>query len=149
MTGRRLPTARRVLVLVARVVVRAPRYLLVGVFRLWQLLVSPTYGQTCRFYPSCSAYGVEAVSTHGAVKGLALTVWRILRCNPWNSGGVDPVPPRGRAGEGHHDLGHPAAGDPTSLHEAQDPASETGAAELQSVAVVCSDDSAPLTRRAA
>jgi hypothetical protein len=118
--------AVRVLRVVVTHVVRLPRYLLIGLFRVWQLLVSPTYGQTCRFYPSCSAYGVEAVRTHGAVKGLALTVWRILRCNPWNRGGVDPVP------------------HPKSLHEAPDPA-----VEPVLVAVTCSDDSAPPTRRAA
>ncbi len=55
-------------------------------------MVSPLYGQVCSFYPSCSAYGLEAVTVHGAVKGSALTAWRILRCNPFTGGGVDPVP---------------------------------------------------------
>ncbi len=82
---------------VVRIVVSLPGWALIGLFRVWQLLVSPTYGQTCRFYPSCSAYGVEAVRNHGALRGLVLTGWRILRCNPWNSGGVDLVPPRGGA----------------------------------------------------
>lgn len=83
---------------VARFLCRLPALLLIGVFRLWQLLASPTYGQTCRFYPSCSAYGVEAVRRHGAVRGSWLTVRRLARCNPWNSGGVDLVPPSVRAG---------------------------------------------------
>lgn len=84
-------------------VVRLPALLLLGFFRTWQLLVSPLYGQTCRFYPSCSAYGVEAVRRHGAVRGAWLTARRLLRCHPWNPGGVDPVPPTGRTAcsDGH------------------------------------------------
>lgn len=70
-----------------------PRDLLVGFIRLWRLLVSPLYGPTCKYHPSCSAYGLEAVRTHGAVRGSALTIWRILRCNPWSDGGIDDVPP--------------------------------------------------------
>jgi putative membrane protein insertion efficiency factor len=83
----------RVVCRALRWVVRLPAFLLIGVFRLWQLLASPTYGQTCRFYPSCSAYGVEAVRRHGALLGGWLTMRRIARCHPWNPGGVDPVPP--------------------------------------------------------
>ena len=49
-------------------------------------------GNQCRFYPSCSHYGEQAIEHHGAIKGGALTVWRILRCNPWNEGGFDYVP---------------------------------------------------------
>jgi uncharacterized protein len=79
-----------------RLVVRLPALALIGFFRLWQLLVSPLYGQTCRFYPSCSSYGVEAVQLHGAVRGSWLTARRLLRCHPWNPGGLDPVPPNGR-----------------------------------------------------
>lgn len=117
MTARSLGTdavpsgrVRDALVRVARFVVRIPAFVLIAVFRLWQLLASPTYGQTCRFYPSCSAYGVEAVRRHGAVRGSWLTVRRIARCHPWNPGGVDPVPPTsGRAGDvcGRDDLGAP------------------------------------------
>lgn len=94
----------------ARFATRVPAYLLIGVFRLWQLLASPTYGQTCRFYPSCSAYGVEAVRRHGALRGGWLTMRRILRCHPWNPGGVDPVPPNTGRGTGKAtsaDLGAP------------------------------------------
>ena len=62
--------------------------------RAYQLVVSPLIGPRCRFYPSCSAYAVEALTTHGAVKGTWLAARRLLRCHPWNPGGLDPVPPR-------------------------------------------------------
>jgi putative membrane protein insertion efficiency factor len=55
-------------------------------------VVSPLYGQVCRFFPSCSAYALEAVTVHGAVKGTWLAVRRLGRCHPWNAGGVDHVP---------------------------------------------------------
>ena len=90
------PSAVLVLACLAvRGVVRLPALLLLVLFRTWQLLVSPTYGDVCRFYPSCSAYGVEAVRTHGALRGGWLALRRIGRCHPWNPGGVDPVPPAG------------------------------------------------------
>lgn len=94
---------------VARAVVRIPAWTLLLLFRGWQLFVSPLYGQTCRFYPSCSAYGVEAVRRHGAVRGLWLTARRLARCHPWNPGGVDPVPPTGRtvASSGHDESAPP------------------------------------------
>lgn len=70
----------------------APSRLLALLLKGYRRVVSPLYGQVCSFYPSCSAYGLEAVTVHGAVKGSALTAWRILRCNPFTGGGVDPVP---------------------------------------------------------
>lgn len=72
------------------------KYLLMGLIRVYQWTISPMLGPVCRFYPSCSRYGYEAIKTHGSIKGTYLTVWRILRCNPWNPGGVDFVPPRTR-----------------------------------------------------
>ncbi|MCB0338997.1 MAG: membrane protein insertion efficiency factor YidD [Bdellovibrionales bacterium] len=54
--------------------------------------VSPFLGENCRFYPYCSNYAVEAIETHGVVKGVVLSIKRIFRCNPWNKGGYDPVP---------------------------------------------------------
>lgn len=72
------------------------KYLLMGLIRLYQWTISPMLGPVCRFYPSCSRYGYEAIKTHGSIKGTYLTVWRILRCNPWNDGGYDPVDPADR-----------------------------------------------------
>jgi putative membrane protein insertion efficiency factor len=68
------------------------KYLLIGLIKAWRLLISPLYGQVCRYYPSCSAYALRAVSVHGAVKGSWLTIRRLLRCHPWAPGGYDPVP---------------------------------------------------------
>ena len=67
----------------------------IGLISAYRLTISPLLGPTCRYHPSCSAYGLEAMRVHGAVKGLVLTTWRILRCNPFSGGGVDPVPHRG------------------------------------------------------
>ncbi len=58
----------------------------------YQRLVSPYLGPACRFYPSCSQYAKEAVLKHGVLRGLLLAARRIVRCNPWNPGGVDFVP---------------------------------------------------------
>ncbi|MBE6381138.1 MAG: membrane protein insertion efficiency factor YidD [Lentisphaerae bacterium] len=62
--------------------------------KIYQLTLSPFIGQCCRFEPSCSRYSAEAFRTHGFWRGLILTVYRIIRCNPWCKGGFDPVPPR-------------------------------------------------------
>ena len=70
-----------------------PRRVVVGLIQLYQRVVSPLYGPTCRFYPSCSQYALVAVERHGLVRGTGLAGWRLLRCNPWNPGGVDDVPP--------------------------------------------------------
>ena len=66
--------------------------LLIGAIRLYRKTLSPLIGQQCRFEPSCSHYGEEAIAKHGALRGTILTVWRILRCGPWSKGGYDPVP---------------------------------------------------------
>ena len=60
-------------------------------YRRW---ISPALPARCRFYPSCSAYALEAISTHGVLRGLRLAIWRLLRCHPFHPGGYDPVPPR-------------------------------------------------------
>lgn len=62
--------------------------------KFYRRFISPMKRPCCKYYPSCSEYAMQAVSKHGAVKGLALTVWRLLRCNPWSLGGIDPVPER-------------------------------------------------------
>jgi uncharacterized protein len=59
-------------------------------YRRW---ISPAMPARCRFYPSCSAYALEAVNTHGALRGIVLATWRLLRCHPFHPGGYDPVPP--------------------------------------------------------
>lgn len=130
-----------------RFLVRVPQYLILGVFRTWQLLVSPLYGQTCRFYPSCSSYGVESVRLHGAVRGLILTAWRILRCNPWNAGGVDLVPP---AGEFGRPFRRPSRRQCTE-HDLNPHAevTVTGDDDVQVAVGACPDELAPVPRRVA
>jgi len=61
--------------------------------RLYQKTLSPVFGQSCRFHPTCSNYMLEAIRTHGVGYGLVLGIRRIARCHPWNPGGHDPVPP--------------------------------------------------------
>ena len=65
---------------------------LVMFLKVYQYLVSPWFGQTCRFYPSCSCYAIEAVEKRGVLMGLWLTIRRIGSCHPWHPGGFDPVP---------------------------------------------------------
>jgi putative membrane protein insertion efficiency factor len=65
-----------------------------GLVRAYQLLVGPVLPPSCRYYPSCSNYAIEALHRHGPVAGLWLAVRRILRCQPWGGDGVDPVPER-------------------------------------------------------
>ena len=61
--------------------------------RIYQWTISPVLPPSCRFHPTCSAYAIEAVLTHGILKGGWLALRRILRCHPWSAGGYDPVPP--------------------------------------------------------
>jgi hypothetical protein len=67
-------------------------YLLALPIRLYKRFVSPLLPPACRFHPTCSVYALEALHKHGALRGLRLTVWRLLRCQPFHPGGFDPVP---------------------------------------------------------
>jgi uncharacterized protein len=70
-----------------------PRLPLLALIRLYQVTVSRVLPEgTCRFYPSCSHYGYQAIYKYGALKGSLMAAWRVLRCNPFNQGGFDPVP---------------------------------------------------------
>ncbi len=85
------------------------RSVLLALLAVYRAAISPLLGERCRFYPSCAAYAVEAIRTHGAVKGSALSMWRLLRCNPLTRGGTDPVPgPKG---------GNRAAGSSLSVYD--------------------------------
>lgn len=70
----------------------APRMPFVWFMRAYRTVVSPLYGDVCKYYPSCSKYGLDAFEVHGALRGGAMTAWRVLRCNPLSHGGVDHVP---------------------------------------------------------
>ncbi|TMA49310.1 MAG: membrane protein insertion efficiency factor YidD [Deltaproteobacteria bacterium] len=65
---------------------------LIALLRAYRLVVAPGLPPSCRFVPSCSAFGVEALERHGAARGLRLTIGRLARCHPWTPGGYDPVP---------------------------------------------------------
>jgi putative membrane protein insertion efficiency factor len=69
-----------------------PQAGLILLIKAYRLLLSPSLGSACRFEPSCSAYGLEALERHGAIAGTGLTLWRLARCHPWCDGGHDPVP---------------------------------------------------------
>ncbi len=75
---------------------------MIALIRGYRYLLSPWFGNQCRFYPSCSAYAEEAIQTHGPLKGLWLTLARLARCAPWHSGGHDPVPPNPQSKEARH-----------------------------------------------
>ena len=70
---------------------RAAVTLAIGPIRLYQRLVSPLLAPRCRYYPTCSAYAVDAIRSFGILRGLVLAVWRVVRCNPWSLGGIDRV----------------------------------------------------------
>jgi len=74
-----------------KVVNQAP----LALIRFYRAFISPLFPPSCRFHPTCSAYAVEAFETHNFFKASWLSVWRILRCNPFSKGGYDPVPPAG------------------------------------------------------
>jgi uncharacterized protein len=76
-----------------RTVGNFPRLILLSLIRLYQMTLSKTIpANSCRFYPTCSHYGYQAIYKYGVLKGGWLATWRVLRCNPFSSGGFDPVP---------------------------------------------------------
>ena len=75
-----------------KAVLQAIGWVLILPIRFYQKCISPLTPPTCRFTPTCSTYAIQAIRKHGPFKGLALAVWRILRCNPWGGSGSDPVP---------------------------------------------------------
>jgi putative membrane protein insertion efficiency factor len=70
--------------------------ILLGLIAGYRYFLSPFLGPSCRFYPTCSAYAIEAIESHGSLRGSWLALKRISRCHPWHPGGFDPVPPRKR-----------------------------------------------------
>jgi putative membrane protein insertion efficiency factor len=92
---------------------QALRALLLLPIRLYQWTLSPLLGVNCRYAPSCSEYAVEAIATHGALRGLVLTARRILRCHPWGGSGYDPVPTRNTSH--HKTCHHPHATTPPTI----------------------------------
>ena len=82
------------------------RVALIGLIRLYRLTLSAWLGGQCKFYPSCSRYGEEAIRAHGAVRGVVLAGWRVVRCGPFTDGGLDPVPPRRTRAELYENVIH-------------------------------------------
>jgi putative membrane protein insertion efficiency factor len=74
-----------------------PRNIGVVLLRTYRAVVSPLYGDVCRYYPSCSSYSLQAIQAHGLVKGSGLTARRLVRCHPWSRGGIDDIPPATRS----------------------------------------------------
>lgn len=68
------------------------KYLMIALVKFYKRVTSPLFPARCKYYPTCSEYAVTAFKKHGFFKGFVLAVWRILRCNPWSNGGIDPVP---------------------------------------------------------
>ncbi len=75
-----------------KTIVQLPAKFLILLIRIYQLTLSPFIGRNCRYTPTCSNYGIEAIKKYGALKGGWLTIKRILSCNPWGGSGYDPVP---------------------------------------------------------
>jgi putative membrane protein insertion efficiency factor len=68
------------------------RTILIKLIKFYKYFISPLFGSSCRFYPTCSSYSLEAIQIHGAFKGSFLTLKRLLKCHPFHQGGIDPVP---------------------------------------------------------
>jgi len=88
----RKKSARNAVVRGARVVALIPRNMIVVVLRVYRAVVSPLYGDVCRYYPTCSAYALGSVQEHGVIMGGWLASRRLTRCHPWAEGGIDDWP---------------------------------------------------------
>lgn len=86
------------------------RLALVGGIRLYRVTLGAAFGGQCRFQPSCSHYGEQAIRTHGAVRGTLMAMWRVLRCQPFSRGGIEEVPARRHTG--YETVIHPLGGRP-------------------------------------
>lgn len=97
------------------------KHVLIALLRAYRAVISPLYGQVCKFYPSCSAYALEAVTVHGAVRGSWLAARRLGRCHPWSLGGYDPVPGTPAAAEWEREQAEKAdcCGSSAAEHEAE------------------------------
>ncbi len=87
------------------------RWLLIRLVRFYQIFISPFFPPSCRFEPTCSQYAIEAIQTHGALKGSWMALKRVGRCNPFCEGGFDPVPPKPGA------KSESGAGSPRTCHD--------------------------------
>jgi putative membrane protein insertion efficiency factor len=124
-------------------------HVLIAPIRFYQRFITPYTPASCRHYPTCSAYAISALRVHGAVIGFALTVWRVLRCNPWSKGGIDYVPARHWWRHGH-DGQHPDVRRdherPTELRERDMVAGSSptvSCAEARPVDTDCTPDAPP------
>jgi len=90
------------------------KYVLIGLLKAYRFAISPLYGQVCRYHPTCSAYALEAVQAHGALRGTWLAMRRVARCHPWAAGGLDPVPPpkNRRSSTAPSSMATPTTGEP-------------------------------------
>ena len=125
-------------------------HVLIAPIRFYQRFITPYTPATCRHYPTCSAYAVTALRTHGAFVGTGLTIWRLLRCNPWSSGGIDYVPAKGELFHRHDDQADDVARDGADLHsgdgerrEAAGSSTTVFAAEHRGVGTDCPPDAPP------
>ncbi len=79
------------------------KWLLVGLIKGYRYFISPMLGSNCRFYPTCSSYTLEAIERYGVLRGGWLGIRRILRCHPYNDGGIDPVPDLDKGSDSPHE----------------------------------------------
>lgn len=106
-------------------VLRSPvKYALIGFLTLYRLLISPLYGNVCRYWPSCSAYALSAVRMHGSASGSWLAVRRLARCHPWARGGYDPVPGTEDRGDSSEDSAEADSHDRAAGHGRVQPGHE-------------------------